>query len=142
MRETEVGSRCSIINIISIFQGKKFRRGKIRAQVTQLINSRALHLFLLSPKPGTFLSHHTGPQQFFWLVGFLGVSILNNSVPSHRWPTFGICPLTFFFPFFFKTMHCVTQSALEKKNVLFDKSIEHPGSAVDAALFQCILNGK
>lgn len=101
MRETEVGRRGSTINIISIFQGKKFRRGKIRPQVTQLINSRALNLFLLSPESGTFLSHHTGPQQFFWLAGFLAVSILNNSVPSHRWPTFVICPLIFFFPVFF-----------------------------------------
>lgn len=141
MRETEVGRRGSIINIISIFQGKKFRRGKIRSQVTQLINSRALNLFLLSPKPGTFLSHHTGPQQFFWLADFLGVSVLNNSVPSHRWPTFVICPLTFFFPFFFKP--CIVSLNLHwKKNVLFDKSTEHPGSAVDVALFQCILNGK
>lgn len=57
MRETEVGGRGSIINIISIFQEKNLRLGEIRPQVTKLINSKALNLFPLSPSLELF--YHT-----------------------------------------------------------------------------------
>lgn len=42
-------------------------------------------------------------------------SVIINSVPSCRWPTFVMCSFTFLFFFFFHSMHCVTQSAMKKK---------------------------
>ena len=142
MRQTEVGRRGIIINIISIFQEKKLREIRLR--------SSAAELSICSPKPKAWNFSIT-PQRLstVFLAGWLPGCLCTEQQCARSEMAY-ICYLSFLF-LFFLTTHCVTQSALKKKKkktpkktktVLFDKSTKHPGSIVDAALFQCIINGK
>ena len=144
MRQTEVGRRGIIINIISIFQEKKLREIRLRSH-----SSSTAELSICSPKPKAWNFSIT-PQRLstVFLAGWLP-GCLCTEQHCARSEMACICYLPFhFLLFYFNHALCHSICTEKKKKttkktiVLFDKSTKHPGSIVDAALFQCIINGK
>lgn len=124
--------RGSLINIVSIFQGKKYRLREIRPQVAQLINSRAL-LWFSKLKVYDF---SIPPHRLSTLFRLPGGPCTTQSEMAH------VCELASCLHFFLPGITSLILYRKKGKKSASERSTEHPGNVLDAALFERISSQK